>query len=414
MAMPARRFLVLSTVMVLATMAAVLSCSGRRSTGPSLVASVSVVHPGASFVPVGNSIQLSATPLDAGGFPVSGRTATWSSSDPTIASVTAGGMVTAVAPGTATMTASCDGRSGTATVIVQLPLATLTVLQSAVTIAAGASLALAVTPEDENGAALQGIAVTWSSSNAAVATVTATGGRVTAVAPGVATITATSGPVSATAAVTVVGQGLVGSVASIVVRPPAASFELGPQGFSVPSLQLTATTADPSGNTVTGFPVTWSSSDTTVAAVSSTGVLTPSPSVSKSSFATITATSGGISGTASITVNPAAAAITLSPSSLNLKVGASQELVAYPTDAHGQPMSGVALSWTNYNANIVRLDRGGDSVRVTGLTAGVARVFVSDLVNSASAYVVITVSAQLSATIAPAPAGYCTMTVPVM
>jgi hypothetical protein len=86
---------------------------------------------------------------------------------------------------------------------------------------------------------------------------------------------------------------------------------------------------------------------------------------------------------------------------MNLKVGASQALVALPTDAHGQPMTGVTLSWTNYNANIVRLDRGVDSVRVTALTAGVARVFVSDLVNSASAYIVIAVSAPLSATIVP-------------
>lgn len=367
--MPARRLLVLTTMTFLATMASVLSCSGRRSTGPSPVASVSVAHPGASFVQVGSSLRLAATPLDVAGFPVVGQTATWSSSDPTIAAVTAGGLVTAVAPGAATMTATCNGRSGTATIIVQLPLATLTVEQSAVTIASGASLSLTVTPEDVNGGALQGIPLTWSSSNTAVATVTAAGGRVTAVAPGKTTITVSSGGVSATAAITVVGPGLVGSVASVVIRPAASSFEMGPQGFSGAPLQLTATTADPNGNSVTGFPVMWSSSDTTIAAVSSTGLLTPSPSVSKTSTATITATCEGIIGTASITVNP--------------------------------PVTAVTLSWTNFNGNIVRLDRGVDSVRVTALTAAVARVFVPDLVNSASASILITVSAQLSATIVP-------------
>ena len=401
MAMVTRRLLVVTAVVGLGAMAAVLSCSGRRSTGPSPVASVSVAHAGASFMQAGSSLQLTATPLDVAGYPVVGQTATWSSSDPTIAAVSPAGLVTAVAPGTATMTATCNGRSGTATIIVQLPLAALTVDQSAVTIASGASLSLTVTPEDENGGALQGIPLTWSSSNTAVATVTASGGRVTAVAPGKTTITVSSGGVSATAAITVVGPGLVGSVASVVIRPAASSFEMGPQGFSGAPLQLTATTADPSGNTVTGFPVVWSSSDTTIAAVSSTGMLTPIPSVSKTSIATITATCEGIIGTASITVNPPVAAVTLSPSSMNLKVGASQALVALPTDAHGQPMTGVTLSWTNYNANIVRLDRGVDSVRVTALTAGVARVFVSDLVNSASAYIVIAVSAPLSATIVP-------------
>ena len=400
MAMMTRRLFVVTAVVGLGATATVLSCSGRRSTGPSPVASVSVAHSGASFVQVGSSLQLSATPLDIAGFPVVGQTATWSSSDPTIAAVTAGGLVTAVAPGTASMTATCNGRSGTAAIIVQLPLATLAVEQSAVTIAAGASLSLTVTPEDHNGGALQGVAFTWSSSNTAVATVTASGGRVTAVAPGVTTITVSSGGVSATAAITVVGPGLTGSVASVVVRPAALSFEMGPQGFSGVPFQLTATTADPNGNTVTGFPIVWSSSDTTIAAVSSTGLLTPSPLVSKTSIATITATCEGISGTAAITVNPPVAAVTLAPSSMNLKVGASQVLVALPTDAHGQPMTEVTLSWTNYNANIVRLDRGVDSVRVTALTAGVERVFVSDLVNSASASILITVSAQLSATIA--------------
>lgn len=104
--MPARRLLVLTTMTFLATMASVLSCSGRRSTGPSPVASVSVAHPGASFVQVGSSLRLAATPLDVAGFPVVGQTATWSSSDPTIAAVTAGGLVTAVAPGAAPASAS--------------------------------------------------------------------------------------------------------------------------------------------------------------------------------------------------------------------------------------------------------------------------------------------------------------------
>ena len=377
-----------------------LSCAGHGVNGPLAVASVSVAPAHASFVQVGNTLQLAATPLSAAGYAVAGQTVTWSSSDPTIATVTAGGLLTAVAPGVATMTALCAGRSGTATIIVQLPVATLIVQQAAATLAAGASLALIVTPDDSNGTALQGIAIAWSSSNTAVATVTPSAGRVTAVAPGTATITATSGGVNATAVITVVGQGLLGSVGSVVIRPANASLEEGPQGFGAP-LQMTATLADPNGNTVSGFAVTWSSSDTSVAGVSSTGLLTPNPSVSKSSVVTITATSQGISGTASITVNPAVASVVFTPSSVNLKVGGTQELTATPFDAHGLPMMGVTLAWTNLYANIVRLDRSGDSVRVTAIAPGVAKIWASDLVNPASGMVLITVSVQSSAMRAP-------------
>jgi hypothetical protein len=298
------------------------------------------------------------------------------------------------------MTATCEGRSGTATIIVQLPVATLIVQQSAATLAAGASLSLIVTPDDANGNALQGIAIAWSSSNPAVATVTPSAGRVTAIAPGTATITATSGGVSATAAITVVGQGLLGSVGSVVIRPTNASLEEGPLGFGAP-LQMTATLADPNGNTVSGFAVAWSSSDTSAASVTSSGLVTPNPSVSKSSVVTITATSQGISGTASITVNPPVASVVFTPSSVNLKVGGTQLLTATPFDAHGLPMMGVTLAWTNLYANIARLDTIGGSVRVTALAPGFAKIWASDLVNPASAMVLITVSVQASAMRAP-------------
>jgi hypothetical protein len=84
------------------------------------VASVTIA-PANATLQVGGILQLTATPLDAQGrtLPVSGIT--WSSSAPTVATVTATGLATAVAAGTAVITATVDGKSATAALTVTGP-----------------------------------------------------------------------------------------------------------------------------------------------------------------------------------------------------------------------------------------------------------------------------------------------------
>lgn len=84
---------------------------------PAAVASVSVA-PATANVGVGLTVPLTATPQDAGGNPLAGRVVTWSSSDPLIATVDATGVVTGVAAGVVTITATSEGQSGTAAVTV--------------------------------------------------------------------------------------------------------------------------------------------------------------------------------------------------------------------------------------------------------------------------------------------------------
>src|SRR6267378_1407285 len=69
------------------------------------VASVMVTPPTPS-VQVGQTVQLAATPEDANGSPLSGRVVTWATSAPTVATVNGSGLVTAVAAGSATITAT--------------------------------------------------------------------------------------------------------------------------------------------------------------------------------------------------------------------------------------------------------------------------------------------------------------------
>src|SRR5512134_2388623 len=84
---------------------------------PSSVAAVQVA-PAAAALAVGAFEQLTATARDAAGAVVAGHAVTWVSDRPSVATVTAAGLVTAVAPGTATVTATIDGRLGAAAVTV--------------------------------------------------------------------------------------------------------------------------------------------------------------------------------------------------------------------------------------------------------------------------------------------------------
>jgi TolB protein len=83
------------------------------TTGISAVASVTIA-PTADTLVVGTTSSLTATTRDAAGHALTGRVVTWTSSDTTKAKVTAAGLVTGVAVGSATITATSGGKSGTA------------------------------------------------------------------------------------------------------------------------------------------------------------------------------------------------------------------------------------------------------------------------------------------------------------
>src|SRR5205814_131587 len=81
------------------------------------VASVTVA-PASGSVPAGLTLQFTATPKDASGNPLSGRVVTWGSSNTAVATVNGSGLVMGVAAGSATITATSEGRSGTGAVTV--------------------------------------------------------------------------------------------------------------------------------------------------------------------------------------------------------------------------------------------------------------------------------------------------------
>ncbi|MGH7515412.1 MAG: Ig-like domain-containing protein [Gemmatimonadales bacterium] len=170
-------------------------------TAPAAARQVTVsVKPASATIDAGRTVQLSATAK-----PSRFRSFTWSSSAPTVARVSTGGLVTGLAAGSATITAAAGGGKGTAAITVRataVPVASVTVTPNPASVQVGSQLQLTATPKDANGTPLTGRAISWSTSAATIATVN-TSGLVSGVAAGPATITATSEGQSGSSAVTV-------------------------------------------------------------------------------------------------------------------------------------------------------------------------------------------------------------------
>ena len=345
---------------------------------PVPVASVSVSPPSASVL-VGGTVSLVATTLDSAGGVLTGRAVTWSSSNTGIATVNGSGVVTALAPGSSTMTATSEGKSGTASVAVSsVPVASVTVAPATASPPVGQTVQLTATPQDASGNPLSGRVITWSSSSTTVATVSGSG-LVTARAAGSATITATSEGQSGTAAITVPAPA---PVASVSVSPASATLQIGQ------TVQLTATPKDANGNPLTGRTITWGSSNTAVATVTGSGLVTGVVAGS----ATITATSEGQSGTAAITVPAPApvASVSVNPASASVQVGQTVQLVATPKDANGNPLTGRTVTWGSSNTAVTTVTASG---LVTGLVVGSATITATSEGQSASSAITVTAPA---------------------
>ncbi len=112
------------------------SSGGGGSPGPGAVASVTVTA-GASSIIVNGTTQATAVPKDANGTVITGKTATWTSLTPAVASVNSSGVIIGVAAGTATIQGTIDNVNGTVSIAVTAPVgicgtAPLTVVDLAV------------------------------------------------------------------------------------------------------------------------------------------------------------------------------------------------------------------------------------------------------------------------------------------
>lgn len=230
---------------------------------------------------------LSATVLPSS---ASNKTIRWFCSDESVVTVTPSGTtqcyLAAQGPGQAVITVTTveGGFAALCTVTVRIPVTGVSLDQTALTINKGSEAALIATIAPENATNKQ---VTWSSSNTSVATVSASG-IVTGVGRGSATITATTvdGGYTATCAVTVKIPTI-----GVYLNQTTLTIKKGRQA----TLTATVLPADAENK-----QVTWSSSDTSVATVSASGVVT---GVGEgTAIITVTTVDDGYTATCTVTV----------------------------------------------------------------------------------------------------------------
>ena len=321
-------------------------------------ASDKTVHPASvSIAPTSldleteNKATLTATVLPAD---AKDKTVTWSSNLPAIASVDAvTGEVTALAPGKAEITATANDKAdGTKSETIEVRVKAkkvrklvtdVSVMPAVHTMVEGDIFYYSgiVEPDDADEKAL-----TWTSSDPTVATVSKGGGFINALKAGTTTITATTNDGSGKygqSTLTVKTPILVIAATGIVVDQTDISLYEG----GTATLTARVLPADAASK---GF--TWSSSDPTVASVSSDGVVTAHL---PGGTALITATADDGGWTDFCTVRVKGTSVKITPSAFRLGLGESLELTA-TTEPWDSPMT---KSWSTNRPGVAEVNKDG-------------------------------------------------------
>lgn len=341
------------------------------------------VTPATATLRVGDSQSLSAL-VDA----VNGaaNTVTWSSESPTVAAVSASGVVSAVAPGSAVVRATSsfnNAVSGTAIITVQARR-TLTVSPATVTMGSGQTAALTFSMQIEAGLPTT---VTWRTSAATVATVSAAG-VVSGVALGSATITAVSTydtTLTASASVNVVPV-----VRSVSVTPTTASV------FIAASQQLTATVNADAGVAQT---LTWRSANAAVATVSATGLVT-AVGLGSTTITALSTVDTLRRAVATITVPARPVGISITQRNVSINPGTTLPLTAVVT---ADPGVSTVVNWSSSNSAAATVNAQGVLTGVASGTALITATAAADV--SKRDTVTVSVVPRLAATWTPSRLG---------
>lgn len=355
---------------------------------PLPVASVTV-QPAAPNLLVGQSVTLTAQPLDSADRPLAGRDVSFQSANPTIASVSQGGVVTALRDGRALIIVGSEGIQREVFVLVEkVPVRSMTLSPASISLFPGQTARLTAVAKDSAGGVLADRAPVWTSQGDGASV--SSSGLVSAFAPGTSTITATVEGKVATATVTVSPI----PVASVAVSPTAVALTVN--GTPV---ALSAVVKDSLERVLTGRTVRWSSSSPSVIAVSPTGVLTALAAGS----ATITATSESRSSTLSASAQLAVGSVVPSATTLDLRVTGTRALTATARDSSGNPLTR-PIGWISSNASVAVVSPDG---QVTGNSPGTTTILAAS--EGVTGSVAVTVSPIPVSSVSVTPAAQTVM-----
>ena len=328
------------------------------SGGPG-VASIVVTPATSLLTSLGATQQFTAVATDAQGNVVTGATLQWASSNTSVASISGTGVATALAAGVTTITASANGLSGSATLAVTLgapgPPTFIVVLPGTATLTAiGDVQTFTAIALDAQGRAVPGVVFAWTSSNPAIASITASSGLATAVSPGAVNIIASAAGVSGAATLTVSPV-----IRSITVAPTAASV------FAGEATTFSAVARDANGHVIAGTTFAWSTSDPSIATVSATGVATGVGGGNT----LVRATAGGISGSGALTVIAIGSIDIQLAQESEMKVGHTIQYTAVVRDVAGNVLNGVTVTWSSSVPAVAAIVTG--SGLATGISPGI-------------------------------------------
>ena len=327
----------------------------------------------------------------------------WSAS--TGATITQGGLATAMAPNTTVTIQAAQGNIvGNATMTITNPLVSIAVSSPTQSIAPGTKVNFTATGTyADNSTQVITTTVTWSSSDTTLATISnspGTQGQATAIKAGTVTITATSGSITGTSTLTVTNA----TLSSIAVTPAGAQIVLATQQ------QYTAigTYSDSSTQDITNS-VTWASNDnahlTITVSGKATGVGTTNNPV------TISATQGAVSGSTTATViPPTLVSINITPNVTTMAQGTAQQLTATGVQSNGSTLNLTTLAtWTSSNPSVASVGIHNGLVRAQSVTTttpvtiqasynGVQQSITIDVTNATPTSITVTpISASIPA-----------------
>lgn len=306
-------------------------------------------------ITVGENASLSyvITPSNA-----SVKDVTWKSSLPSVATISQSGRVDAVAEGKAIITITTKDGSKTASCSVTVKpvsVSSVTLDKESITLKIGETATLNATVMPENAANKK---VSWSSSNASVATVDSNG-KVTGISVGSAKITVTTDDGGKTASCSVAVNPI--SVTGVSLNKSSMSLLIGG------TEKLTATV---SPSNATNKDVMWSSSNTSIATVDSNGNV--SGIKVGTAVITVKTEDGGKTATCAVTVNPiSVTGVSLNQTILTMTEGDTQTLTATITPSNATDKT---VTWSSSNTSVATISSSGV---VTTKSAGNSTITVT-------------------------------------
>jgi phospholipase C len=383
------------TTTISATLLSVSGSTTLATAPPPQLQSISV-SPANPSVAIGQNQQFVATGLYADGSTQDlTSSVSWSSSQPAIAAITTAGLASGLGGGSSAITAALGTISVTATLSVNpLALVSIAVTPGNASIALGTNQQFAATGTYADGSTLDLTAsTTWSSSAPSVATVNASG-LATSASTGQTTITAAAASIGGSSTLTVSAAALV----SIAITPAIPGIALG----TTEPFAATGTFTDGSAQNITGS-VQWDTSDGSVATISNTA---DSPGLATSvatGSSIISATSGSISASTTLTVSIVAlASITVNPANPSIALGTTQQFTATGTFTDGSTQDlTTSAAWGSSNTVVATVS---PSALGTSPSTGTATITATLGGTSGSTLLTVTPASVVSIAVSPATA----------